>query len=674
MKSPKLFATAPAVKVSKNAMIQLNFCLILSIGWHIPNLPIWAIIGAFSLCLWRFLYDTKKIQLPTKRTKFILTGAAFLAILLTFGSFLGRDPGITALALLSSIKLHELKSDRDFMFVVYLCFFLVMGNFLYDQSITSFIFMIVVTLFLISAILRLNQPEDKKVKKFFLLKTSFRFLMQSIPLVVILFLFFPRASGLFWNLRPFGNREGISGFRDRIKIGEVARIARSKETVFRVIFPDNNMPEYKDLYFRGLVLWYTDGKEWFKGRFRSRPGETRSLTGSIRQRIILEPHNRRWLFGLDVPHKFPRWSRQIPGQIFGTIRPLKRHIRYSVESSLNFKQSETLHPMVKRWALQLPRRLSPKILDLAEEWSETSSLDEEVVNAALDFFRNNGFTYTLEPELLDSKNPVEDFLFNTKRGFCEHFATSFALLMRVVGIPARVVVGYQGGRYNQVGEYLVIRQMDAHAWSEVWIKKKGWIRIDPTAVVEPNRIEYGIEISTSMLSMEAESGEIGSEAFRRAQRKSFISRFFQRTKDIWDTIEINWSLWIISYDQYHQWDFLRFFGFIKRGSITLVIIVILLVSFIIFIIKMFLKREIKISEPLPKLYMKFCRKFEKKNFYRLPWEGPLNFKLRAAAAFQRKSGEICIISDIYIRLRYGKDFFNKLLQKRLRKLIHTFKL
>jgi len=671
---PKPYVMSPEAKIPAQATIWLNLCLVLAIGWHLPNIPIWAILSAFIICFWRFLHDWKHLPLPPKQIKLIVAIAAALAIWLKFGTLWGRDPGITALALFSALKLWELKSNRDFMLNVYLCFFLLLGNFLYDQAITYFLLMIILTFFLVSAILRVHfLPQNRNLKKMLYFRAAAKILLFSLPLTVFLFLFFPRTPGFFWNLKPFTKQYGTSGFRERIYLGEVARITQSEETAFRVVFPDRNIPPYKDLYFRGIVLWNTDGRVWFLGSFRSRPAQTDIETDNpIKQEIILEPQNHPWLFALDTPHSFPSWSRQIPGQVCRTPVSYRSHIRYQVQSTINYQPSTTISSYARRWALQLPRNLSPKLQALVKQWQRISPTDKDIVDKALDHFRKNNFVYTLTPGLLNPKNPIEDFLINKKRGFCEHYASSFALLMRMAGVPSRVVLGYQGGKFNRIGNYLTMRQMDAHAWTEVWIDGRGWQRVDPTAVVAPDRITYGIEVSTSLAQDENLEGD-RSKALKNAQRKNILGQIIDTIKDIWETIEIKWSFWIISYNRFQQWDFLKFLGSLKRSFVILLILTVMIASILFSLIKYILGRETKSHNPLPEFYEQYCNEIAQAGVIRFPWEGPLDFMNRALDKCKHRRKEIEEITNLYIKLRYGRESNNPIELNLLKKNIQQFK-
>jgi transglutaminase-like putative cysteine protease len=666
---PKLFTQTPKIAVNKPAVIRLTLCLSLAIAWHIGDIPFWAIIGGLALNLWRFLHDWRGIALPGKKLKFIITVLSFAVIYLHFGNYLGRDPGICALILFSAIKLLELKSPRDFMVVVFFCFFLLLGSFLYDQAITTFIFMLILTILLISAMLRLNLIYSHRPPKRYLMKTASRYLLVIIPIAICLFLFFPRTRGFFFGFRSAEATIGTSGVKDHMYPGRVARTAQSNATAFRVFFPDQNRPAYKDLYFRALVLWFTDGREWFQGRFRSRPAQNDpSPSRSIRQEIIMEPHNQYWLPALDTPHIFPRWSQNTTGQIMRIPRRLNGHLRYRVTSTPNYQRSDTLHRILRRYALQVPRRGSTRLKNLVAGWASTGNSPRQVIQSALNFFKNNGFTYSLQPGELSDENPLEDFIFRTRTGFCEHYAAAFTLMMRMADIPARVVIGYHGGKYHEVGKYLIVRQMDAHAWTEVWLEGEGWQRVDVTYVVSPTRVEMGIEYSDDLASrLAAESGDQEGDLSRR-NRGGFFRRTIRWFEDIWETIKIQWSYWIMSYDRFQQWNFLRFLGFLKDSALGLIVTTIALVFFIILIVKTLLRRETRTTDPVVRLYHLFCHKLAGKNLARLAWEGPLDYGCRVADALPAKAVEISKITQLYIDLRYGQveasqDQMNVLKQK-----------
>ncbi|MGE5341149.1 MAG: DUF4129 domain-containing transglutaminase family protein [Candidatus Omnitrophota bacterium] len=300
-----------------------------------------------------------------------------------------------------------------------------------------------------------------------------------------------------------------------------------------------------------------------------------------------------------------------------------------------------------------------------------ASSDSEIVQMAEAYFKNSGFVYTLKPGLMDSDEPFEDFLFNKRKGFCEHFAGAFTLLMRAAQVPARLVVGYQGGVYNNVGNYLLVRQCEAHAWSEVWLEGKGWQRVDPTAWVSPERIVYGLEVSES-LALGKLSGQSPEEALREALKENIfkkVGRFFRLH---WDTINYKWDAWIIGYDRFQQIDILKHLGFKNIKGSELFFTVIIIVSFLFVLLSYILKRRNLSTDPVLKHYHVFCRKMEKNGIQRLRWEGPLHFGQRASERFPRKAEAIHRITAVFIDLRYSRSPVTKKQVIAFKRLIRKF--
>ena len=653
IKVQKNVSVVPPLILSRGALGWLIFSLLLAITWHIPHTPIWAVIAAPLIVAWRYRLFVRKQPLPPQTIRIILALAAFVGVMASYHSYLGRDPGISAIILLSTLKLFELKTQRDFMFVVFLCYFLVFGNFLYDQTIQALAFMVVAVILITATVLRLNHGEKEPVKVSFLVKYGFRFFLYSVPFMVVLFAFFPRTSVPLWHLPHDSSKHGQVGFNDSVYPGQVAELATSTQTAFRVNFPDGNMPALKDLYFRKLVLWFTNGKGWSQGNLSFLRGHLEAAPDDIliRQEITLEPHYERWLFALDLPVIIPRRSRRLPGRVMQSYWPISEVVTYEVVSALQPKKQEPQNEVPRWLALQLPRDWNSPIRELAQSWRKSAASNAEVVQAALNFFSRSGFEYTLTPGTLDPETPLEDFLFNKRKGFCEHYAAAFTLLMRAANIPARMVVGFQGGEVNTAGGYLVVHQSDAHAWAEVWLDEKGWQRVDPTAAVAPERVEFGAEMSRTLLSM---GGLDRNEALRRAMRRSLIYKISRFFKDHWDNINIKWEVWIMSYDRFRQRAFLRGVGLEHVGRWSLYIALIVIIPALVFLVSLLLKRQTTTTDPLIKIYRGFYAKTAKRGIRPASWEGPLDFQLRAVDAFPRHAKEIREIINLYIDLRYGR--------------------
>jgi hypothetical protein len=676
LKISKKTVIVPPLILSRGALGWLIFALLLAISWHIPHTPIWALVAVPVMVTWRYRLFVRKQPLPPQAFRIALTLAAFAGVLASYHSYLGRDPGITAVILLSTMKLFELKSQRDFMLVIFLAYFLVFGNFLYDQTIQALAFMVAAVILITAAVLRLNHGEKEPVKASFLVKSGFRFFLYAIPFMVVLFAFFPRSAVPIWNLPHDSSKHGQVGFNDSVFPGQVAEVATSNQTAFRVIFPDDNMPAFKDLYFRGLVLWFTNGKGWFQGTLSVLHERRMAIPEDniIRQEITLEPHYQNWLFALDSPLDHPRGSQRLPGRIIQTYWPISEVITYNVASSPQPKNREPRNEVPRWWALQLPEKWNSPMLELARSWRAEASSDADLVQAGLNYFKRRGFEYSITPGTLDPQAPLEDFLFNKRKGYCEHYAATFTLLMRAAGIPSRMVVGFQGGEVNSVGGYLVVRQADAHAWTEVWLEGKGWQRVDPTAVVSPERVEFGAEMSRTLSAMGRLRDEDMSEAIQRAMKKGFfekVSRFF---KDHWDNINIKWEVWIMSYDRFRQRSFLRGIGLGDVHRWSLIVVLIVIIPALFFLVSMVLKRQTTAADPLVKLYRRFYRKTARLGIRPASWEGPQVFQLRAVDAFPHKAKEIREITDLYINLRYGRQPVTRESLKQLKRLVRKFKI
>jgi transglutaminase-like putative cysteine protease len=664
--------------IPKGAVTWLVFSLALAVGWHIPHTQIWAVAAAVIFGGWAYWLILKEKPLPPAKLKILLAVGSVIGIIITYRSYLGRDPGITTLIILSTLKLMELKTRRDFMIIVFLCYFLVFGNFLYDQSIEDLIFTLTAALLITGALFRLNHPETetkkkKKVKVSFVLRFSFRLFLFCIPFTIILFFLFPRTSGPLWNLSQDSLTRYLSGINDELRPGQIAELAKSTLPAFQVQFPRGNMPENRDLYFRGLILWFVKGGRWgrwYQGILPARYRRSGPMTAEgILQVITLHPHNQRWLFGLDRPVVFPRWTGVLPGGIFQSPRTIKSLYRYQVLSKLNPEVNEDLDETQRGWALRLPRYGSRRIIALGRQWRSSASTDREIVRMAEDYFKQGGFVFTLKPGKMDEDDPYEDFLFNKRKGFCEHYAATFALLMRAAGVPARVIVGYQGGEYNSVGKYLMVRQSEAHAWSEVWFEGEGWQRVDPTAWVAPERLEYGVEMSESLSSMRNLTDETREEEIRKRLRGNIFKRVWKFIKHHWDNINYNWDVWIISFDRFRQREFLKNLGIERVGRLGLLGALVVIIPTLFFLLSYLLKRQALSTDPVLKLYQVFCSKLARAGLQRLRWEGPIHFEQRAVKKFPQKAKAIHRFTDLFVHLRYGKLEVNKPHLKQLKRYI-----
>jgi hypothetical protein len=322
-----------------------------------------------------------------------------------------------------------------------------------------------------------------------------------------------------------------------------------------------------------------------------------------------------------------------------------------------------LSPVLRQRALQLNDKVTQKQRQLVAGWQTESTSDKEIVDQALDYFNTNPFVYTLSPPTY-LNNPVDEFLFEGKAGFCEHYATSFNQLMRIAGIPSRLVLGYLGGEYNDLGGYFIIRQYHAHAWSEVWLQDRGWVRVDPTAAVAPERIEYPLRLDFS---------EEGAPALFEIEGSGITASMIRQFTYAMDSVNIQWRQWIIGYSREHQFTLMRNFGFDTYTSIQWSLITIGTVTIILLIVFYNIIRQGRLRlTQTQRLYQRFCKKLSRVGLTRRDYEGPMDFAKRAARNRPDLASQIKTINDLYINLRYAPQTSDKEQQRAFAQKVRQF--
>jgi len=569
---------------------------------------------------------------------FIVVGGTFL----TYGTILGRDSGVTLLALLTAMKLMEIYSQRDAMIVVFLGYFIVITNFLYSQTILTALYMLLAVLVITATLIGLNHISERQ-KTIVQIRFASVLLVQSIPLMLILFVFFPRVQGPLWGL-PQDAYSGISGLSNTMTPGSISQLILSDEVAFRVNF-EGVIPKPDQLYWRGPVFWYFNGKDWLPGKKTPRGFfKYERLENRVQYTVTLEPHNNHWLFALDMPAMLPPESTGSNDYQVLSRTPVRSRMRYKMTSYLSYTVGLDADEKELYRALQLPPDTNiggnKRARALAASWRQDIDSDEAIMRKALSMFRNQKFYYTLLPPLLGD-NQVDEFLFDTLQGFCEHYSSSFVFLMRSAGIPARVVTGYLGGEINLIGNYMIVRQSDAHAWAEVWLKDRGWVRVDPTASVSPERINSGIATVVSYFDQLPMMVRTEFE-WLRSMRMSM------------DAITNSWNQWILGYNPKRQVKFLSRVGMKAPDwtSMTIALITGTGILMLILVATMLLQLR-NHTDPVQVAYLKFCDKLAKKGILRKPYEGARDYAKRLAGLRPDISQTTNAISDLYIALRYG---------------------
>lgn len=630
--------------------------LVLASAPHLERLPLWLAALLALLTGWRLYLAQKKRLPPAKWLLVIVALAATAGVLLQYRTLFGRDAGVALLVIMLALKLLEARSQRDGMLLGFLGCFLLLTNFLYSQTITTALYMLGCAWLLLASLISLQYTVRwpgwrQPVQRAGLL------LIQALPLMLVLFLLFPRIQGPLWGL-PQDAHAGLSGLSDSMSPGSLNNLILSDSVAFRAAFRDT-VPEARTLYWRGPVLWDYDGRTWTAPRFVYNKEKLPESGPALEYTVTLEPHNKRWLFALEFPGQLPPKSFATGDLQLLSATPVRTRLRYDMISHPQSGYGVDEGHQVLRRNLQLPAAANPRAAEYAQALRKQFPDDRRLISEILNRFRNENFVYTLSPPLL-GEQPVDEFLFGTRSGFCEHYASAFAVLMRAAGIPARIVTGYQGGEVNPVGGYILVRQADAHAWVEVWLENSGWVRIDPTAAVAPNRVERGIASALPR-----------SDPLPLFVRGDF--EWLQQMRLTWDSVTYTWNQWVLGYTPERQRRFLSRLGFSDATWQTLAILLLVGAGLSVLLGAALALRELRAarSDAVQAAYARFCRKLARRGLSRQPAEGPWNFAERAGQMRPDLATAIAEITGLYTALRYGPASANPTLQT-LRARIRAF--
>jgi transglutaminase-like putative cysteine protease len=605
----------------------------------------------------KFWMEPKGYRLRFAPLKLLLTAVLLAAILVSYGSLKGIEAGVSLLVVLMSLKILEAHTAREFQVMAMMAWVLCVCGFFLSQDFAVALCLLAAFALVLVALIQFHRGTSPGAL-WPPLGATCKLLAQAAPLVVLLFLLFPRINtGFRFDIRD--PRSAASAFSDRLSPGSIASLTNSSDIAFRAEFPDRKTRPPGPMYWRGIVMWHCEGMEW-RAPYAPAPSSDSGAPGgralpvqgdkAIRQRITIAPHGARWLFALDRPFEVPPKAMLARGNYLWSVQPIRKARRYEVVSSPEVTGKE-LQPRERKEALELPASISPAVRELVQSWIAQDSNPRAIVNTALQFFRMQGFRYSLSPGEY-KKNELDEFLFHRRIGFCEHYAASFATLMRVAGIPSRVVAGYLGGEYNELGRFFLVRQADTHAWCEVWLQDSGWTRVDPTTVVAPGRASLDLN---SFLERRIAAGEM------QANRSAFVtqltrSAIFTKLRLAWETLNYQWDTRVLGFDADVQDVLLTSLGFVNRGPVLLIaeILVVAAALLVVYAGWMQLRTRPRVDR-VQALYERFCRKAARLGVRRSIWEGPADFSRRAAQLLPNESERIRQISNTYIALRYSSD-------------------
>jgi protein-glutamine gamma-glutamyltransferase len=601
---------------------------------HLPYLPPWLAALAASLVVIQGVRAWREQPPPPRWLLAVLALGAIAGIVLTFRQILGKDPGVALLVVLLGLKLLEGRSQRDARAAVLLALFLQVALFLNSQSPAVGAWALACAGLALATLASLHQPGGAPAQ----LRLAGLLLAQGLPFMLVLFFLFPRVQGPLWGL-PSDAYSAMTGLSDSMTPGSISRLIQSDAIALRARFAGEPPPRTQ-LYWRGPVLEEFDGRSWRAGRERILPAPAYAPAGpSYAYQLTLEPHDKTWLLALDFPAPALARTRYAADFRLLTLQPVKIRQRFDLVAWPNTPVGLAEGPEALRAALELPPMGNHRARELGRELRERRGTPAAIVEAAARHFREAGLVYTLNPPPLTG-DTVDGFLFDTRRGFCEHFASAFTFVLRAAGVPARVVTGYQGGEINPVDQILEVRQSDAHAWTEAWLAGRGWVRLDPTVLAAPARAQGSLVDALA-------AGEPLPYMLRTNME------WLRSLRHRWDALNNTWNQWVLGYTPERQRDLLHGLGLGEMGWQRLATLLTATCGLLLAALIVWAMRGHRPRDPLERCWLDFCRRLARAGLPRLPWEGPLAYAERAAVAFPHHADALRSIARSYARQRYG---------------------
>jgi transglutaminase-like putative cysteine protease len=647
-KTPPARVLLPPISAQAFDLLSLTMALVL--GLHASHLAWWFSASLAVTLGWRWWQRRQPSMRVPAWLKFPLLVLLTLAVVAQYGSIFGREPG-TALAVgLLVLKLLETETIRDVRVGVSFACFALMAALLFDQGLIA-TFVVALALLPALSTLRALEPAQKPVSLPRTLLPTLSLSAAALPLALLAFLLVPRLSSPLWGA-PSPN-QAQTGLSDSMSPGNFTELLTDDHPAMRVSF-DGQPPPPDKRYFRAYVMSMYDGRTWKYNDVVNLAPVTLQVAHSISYQISLEANHQRVLPTLDVPINAPVGASMRRDHVVMANKPVNDPRTYSASSATQYRLEPELGPQHRRW-LMLPVGFNPRTSALAAQWRQRYGSDQAaIVRAALKLFHDGGFRYTLAPAPL-GRDAVDDFLFETHEGFCEHYSSAFTVLMRAAGIPARVVTGYQGGYWNKLGNYLLVRNSDAHAWSEVWLPGQGWVRVDPTGAVRPERVA------------------LGAAAAAGNQLAWYRSDWIQSARNHWDIVNLWWDKSVIGFDSLRQRGLLTLFGIRDADTTTLGIM--LAVSSVLFIVIglgwALLRKQRR--DPLREAMRRLERKLASVGIVRRPTEGPQHYLSRASRALPAQRAQLIQLMNGYLNLRYANNDPPSELLKTFKRAVREFR-
>ena len=597
----------------------------------LAHLPWWTVAMAAFFTGWRYARD-RYVARPPRFVLWLLVAFVTLLVYAHFHTLFGEHPGLSFLVMLLGLKCLESDSPRDAVVLVLLCYVALLGDLLFQPSMAMGVFALLFLTVSFVALSAIAQPQGLSLRR--RLRQSGVIMLQAIPLAALAYVVFPRIAGGLWHSAP--RPIGQIGLTPDLRPGSLSALLASRAVAMRVIFHGPRPPRDKR-YFRAYVLTATNGRVWRPGRLRT-VGHTQG-DPFVSYTVLLNPTGNRVLPVLDWPLKVPAGDMLGPGGVVRARHAVRDLLRYRVTSGA--RRYGRLTTAGRRRDLSLPATLDPRIRRLTARWRQTTSAPQALAHDALAYFVRHHFVYTLNPPTM-GRHPITRFLFHVRAGYCEDYAAAFATLMRASGVPARVVVGFLGGEFNPDGGDIIVRNYDAHAWDEIWVRGR-WVRVDPTAVVAPGALTERWPAFRRFLEHGA--------TFRGS--RSWWDRLHHRL-GLWrDAATTEWDNWVVDYNGRRQAELLRRLGLRDAGPVALGLATLILAVGALSLVRALGGRARRAHDPARRAYERYCRRMERIGLARAGGEGPYDFGVRARRARPDLDTAITAITQCYIECRYG---------------------
>ncbi|WP_342245423.1 transglutaminase TgpA family protein [Pseudomonas sp. OTU5201] len=630
----------PITRISLTWLLVAQVLVILP---HLPYLPLWIIAMWLGCAGWRIQIFRMRAQYPSGVVKAALILAMALGVFLSRGTLVGLEAAVVLLVAVFILKLLELRSQRDALVLILLGFFTQVTAYLFNDGMLAALYSLLPLCALLAALVGLQQSRFAE-RPLVPLKAAGSLLLQAVPLMLLLFLFFPRL-GPLWSL-PLPNDKGVTGLSDAMSPADIAELSRSGDLAFRASF-EGPVPPMSQLYWRALTLERFDGRRWSQslGAQHAPAADWRKEGEALRYSIVMQASGRPWLFGLDVAETSEEGVRATADFRLERRRPVDRSLLYQVTSWPQAVREPEGNPGTLTRALQLPPEGEPRTRSWANELKRQHTDPQELVDALLAHFHREPYVYTLKPPPLGADN-IDGFLFDTRRGFCAHYAGAMTFVLRAAGIPARVVAGYQGGELNPAGNYVLVHQFDAHAWVEYWLPGRGWISVDPTFQVAPNRIERGLEEAVAGEQSFLEGSPLSPLRYRQLA-------WLNQVRLAWDNLNYGWQRWVLGYQGEAQVELVRrWFGSLDGRALGVGLVgagAVLMAVLALFLFAPW-RRE---RDPQLRQFQVFERLLARHGVVRGKGEGPRAFAERATRELPRQAALIRAFLAAFEASRYG---------------------